>query len=135
MTNTSKPTVEQIKKWERVQKRIAELQKAEKEMRQAIVEGYFADREEGTNNKVIEGLDGQILKCVQKVTYSINEDDFQKIIDDKNAPELPLDRLVKTKHSLSLAEYDRLTPEQFAYFNQCVTSKLALPTLTIAEDK
>lgn len=130
----SAPTIEQIKLWEKTVNQIARLQKKEKEMRAAIVEAYFADREEGTNTFPLEG--DLALKCGQSISRKINMDEFEILQQEqakagRNTPKIPLEILVNFKPSISVTAYRQLNPAQKSYFDRCITSTESLPTLAL----
>jgi len=118
-----------ITRWIDLKSRIEnfkKIQDEEKQLRQLIVDKYFKEPVEGTNTHKESGL---IIKA--SVSYTRKVD--LKAVDFKKLRELGIDNnsLFRYSAELNLTQYRNLKDSQLEFVNEFVTTKPALPTLTI----
>ena len=118
-----------ITRWIDLKSRIEnfkKIQDEEKELRQLIVAKYFKEPAEGTYTHMESGL---IIKASVSYTRKV---DLTRI-DFKKLRELKINNNTLFRYSaeLNLTQYRNLKDSQLEFVNEFVTTKPALPTLTI----
>ena len=126
--------VEILTIWENTKAQLTKLKEYEMQVRKVIVYdgGFFsADKTSGTEHFTLAG--GYDLTSVKKETYNLDSDKVESALENFTEAEAAL--LVKWTATLSVANYKKLSPEQQAFFNECLEIKIGAPTLEIKAPK
>lgn len=123
-----------LAKWYGMQEQLSKLRVDEMDLRKKIIAAVFPTVKEGVNN--LDLPDGAVLKATGSTTRKVVEEVFLALRDEMAAQHsLPLDKLVRWKPEVVVAEYKKLDDESRAVFDQVLDIKPGTPSLEVAIPK
>ena len=126
-------TEDDLARWYKLKEQLASLKASEMLLRKFIFNSWFKEQE-GTQTHDITG--GFVCKGSMDFNYKVDEATFQTLREKfiEEGIQEP-DKLVRWKPELNKANYNQLTAEQRAFFDQCITITPGSPTLEITQPK
>jgi hypothetical protein len=147
-------TLDDVREWQEVSKRLQKLRGHEMMLRQRIYAAIFPSPKEGANKAQLP--DGTLFEATHKIDRKVDEAalaalkqytvaqfrsfltqlkiehasfaDDAKVVD---VLKLSVDKLIKYEPDLAVREYRTLTAEQAAVFDTCITAKPGSPSMTV----
>ncbi|AHN84533.1 putative DNA binding protein [Enterobacteria phage 9g] len=134
MNLTEEQKYELLYKWYSKKEELARVQAQERALRQSVVSVFFPDGLNENTNKI--KLDtGDDLVVTQPYTRKVDKAIFSQILPDLIKAGVDVNEVTETKVELRVAAYRKLTAEQLAIFDECVTTTLGSPQVKIAVKK
>lgn len=125
---------EKLMEWEAIVLQATVLKDREMTLRKELFAMAFPKPTEGTNK--LEIGNGYLLKGDYKLNRRLDEAALPTVLGKLKEINYPLiDRLVKYKPDMSIAEYRKLTDEQRKIMDECLTTSPGSPTLEIVAPK
>ena len=125
----TKPLIQRIAEWNKLQEKLKQAVKSEMALRKEIFAELFPAPREGVNSITLD--DGTIVKADHKITRTIDEAALTSAWGELVKAEIPVDDLIKTKPSLSVAAFRLLTDKQHMLFDICLEIKPGAPALEV----
>lgn len=129
--------------WRRSKEELDKAKEREMELRTQLAAMLFPNPSAGTQRFELGG--GYSVKLVHKINYKLDEDRVDDALDNiekqGNEGAFLADRLVKTKHELSISEYKKLDPSNPSHkkikaeLDKVLTTSPGAPTLELEEPK
>lgn len=134
MNLTEEQKYELLYNWYSKKEELAKVQAQERALRQSVVSVFFPDGLNENTNKI--KLDtGDDLVVTQPYTRKVDKAIFSQILPDLIEAGVDVNEVTETKVELRVAAYRKLTAEQLAIFDECVTTTLGSPQVKIAVKK
>lgn len=134
MNLTEEQKYELLYNWYSKKEELAKVQAQERALRQSVVSVFFPDGLKENTNKI--KLDtGDDLVVTQPYTRKVDKAIFSQILPDLIEAGVDINEVTETKVELRVAAYRKLTAEQLAIFDECVTTTPGSPQLKIAVKK
>lgn len=114
--------------WYKAKLKLDEAKELELKLRMEVVAQFFDELQEGTNKAE---NDKYTLVVVQPYTRTIDAAAYKSIKKDLVAAGIKMGDLVVEKPELKVAAYRKLTKEQLAIFDDVLTTKPGMPSLTV----
>ncbi|QXV77158.1 putative DNA binding protein [Escherichia phage ChristophMerian] len=134
MNLTEEQKYELLYKWYSKKEELAKVQAQERALRQSVVSVFFPDGLNENTNKI--KLDtGDDLVVTQPYTRKVDKAIFSQILPDLVEAGVDVNEVTETKVELRVAAYRKLTAEQLAIFDECVTTTPGSPQVKIAVKK
>lgn len=134
MNLTEEQKYELLYKWYSKKEELAKVQAQERALRQSVVSVFFPDGLNENTNKI--RLDtGDDLVVTQPYTRKVDKAIFSQILPDLIEAGVDVNEVTETKVELRVAAYRKLTAEQLAIFDECVTTTPGSPQVKIAVKK
>lgn len=134
MNLTEEQKYELLYNWYCKKEELAKVQAQERALRQSVVSVFFPDGLKENTNKI--KLDtGDDLVVTQPYTRKVDKAIFSQILPDLIEAGVDVNEVTETKVELRVAAYRKLTAEQLAIFDECVTTTPGSPQLKIAVKK
>ena len=134
MNLTEEQKYELLYNWYSKKEELAKVQAQERALRQSVVSVFFPDGLKENTNKI--KLDtGDDLIVTQPYTRKVDKAIFSQILPDLIEAGVDVNEVTETKVELRVAAYRKLTAEQLAIFDECVTTTPGSPQLKIAVKK
>ncbi|UVK80461.1 hypothetical protein [Escherichia phage vB_EcoM_PD328] len=134
MNLTEEQKYELLYKWYSKKEELAKVQAQERALRQSVVSVFFPDGLNENTNKI--KLDtGDDLVVTQPYTRKVDKAIFSQILPDLIEAGVDVNEVTETKVELRVAAYRKLTAEQLAIFDECVTTTPGSPQVKIAVKK
>lgn len=121
MNLTEEQKYELLYNWYSKKEELAKVQAQERALRQSVVSVFFPDGLNENTNKI--KLDtGDDLVVTQPYTRKVDKAIFSQILPDLIEAGVDVNEVTETKVELRVAAYRKLTAEQLAIFDECVTT-------------
>lgn len=134
MNLTEEQKYELLYNWYSKKEELAKVQAQERALRQSVVSVFFPDGLNENTNKI--KLDtGDDLVVTQPYTRKVDKAVFSQILPDLIEAGVDVNEVTETKVELRVAAYRKLTAEQLAIFDECVTTTPGSPQVKIAVKK
>lgn len=134
MNLTEEQKYELLYNWYSKKEELAKVQAQERALRQSVVGVFFPDGLNENTNKI--KLDtGDDLVVTQPYTRKVDKAIFSQILPDLIEAGVDVNEVTETKVELRVAAYRKLTAEQLAIFDECVTTTPGSPQVKIAVKK
>lgn len=134
MNLTEEQKYELLYNWYSKKEELAKVQAQERALRQSVVSVFFPDGLNENTNKI--KLDtGDDLVVTQPYTRKVDKAIFSQILPDLIEAGVDVNEVTETKVELRVAAYRKLTAEQLAIFDECVTTTPGFPQVKIAVKK
>jgi len=134
MNLTEEQKYELLYNWYSKKEELAKVQAQERALRQSVVSVFFPDGLNENTNKI--KLDtGDDLVVTQPYTRKVDKAIFSQILPDLVKAGVDVNEVTETKVELRVAAYRKLTAEQLAIFDECVTTTPGSPQVKIAVKK
>lgn len=134
MNLTQEQKYELLYNWYSKKEELAKVQAQERALRQSVVSVFFPDGLNENTNKI--KLDtGDDLVVTQPYTRKVDKAIFSQILPDLIEAGVDVNEVTETKVELRVAAYRKLTAEQLAIFDECVTTTPGSPQVKIAVKK
>lgn len=134
MNLTEEQKYELLYNWYSKKEELAKVQAQERALRQSVVSVFFPDGVNENTNKI--KLDtGDDLVVTQPYTRKVDKAIFSQILPDLIEAGVDVNEVTETKVELRVAAYRKLTAEQLAIFDECVTTTPGSPQVKIAVKK
>ena len=134
MNLTEEQKYELLYNWYSKKEELAKVQAQERALRQSVVNVFFPDGLNENTNKI--KLDtGDDLVVTQPYTRKVDKAIFSQILPDLIEAGVDVNEVTETKVELRVAAYRKLTAEQLAIFDECVTTTPGSPQVKIAVKK
>lgn len=134
MNLTEEQKYELLYNWYSKKEELAKVQAQERALRQSVVNVFFPDGLNENTNKI--KLDtGDDLVVTQPYTRKVDKAIFSQILPDLIEAGVDVNEVTETKVELRVAAYRKLTAEQLAIFDECVTTTSGSPQVKIAVKK
>lgn len=134
MNLTEEQKYELLYNWYCKKEELVKVQAQERALRQSVVSVFFPDGLKENTNKI--KLDtGDDLVVTQPYTRKVDKAIFSQILPDLIEAGVDINEVTETKVELRVAAYRKLTAEQLAIFDECVTTTPGSPQLKIAVKK
>lgn len=134
MNLTEEQKYELLYNWYSKKEELAKVQAQERALRQSVVSVFFPDGLNENTNKI--KLDtGDDLVVTQPYTRKVDKAIFSQILPDLIKAGVDVNEVTETKVELRVAAYRKLTAEQLAIFDECVTTTPGSPQVKIAVKK
>lgn len=134
MNLTEEQKYELLYNWYSKKEELAKVQAQERALRQSVVSVFFPDGLNENTNKI--KLDtGDDLVVTQPYTRKVDKAIFSQILPDLIQAGVDVNEVTETKVELRVAAYRKLTTEQLAIFDECVTTTPGSPQVKIAVKK
>lgn len=134
MNLTEEQKYELLYNWYAKKEELAKVQAQERALRQSVVSVFFPDGLNENTNKI--KLDtGDDLVVTQPYTRKVDKAIFSQILPDLIEAGVDVNEVTETKVELRVAAYRKLTAEQLAIFDECVTTTPGSPQVKIAVKK
>ena len=134
MNLTEEQKYELLYNWYSKKEELAKVQAQERALRQSVVSVFFPDGLNENTNKI--KLDtGDDLVVTQPYTRKVDKAIFSQILPDLIEAGVDVNEVTETKVELRVAAYRKLTAEQLAIFDECVTTTPGSPQGKIAVKK
>ncbi|QXV79312.1 putative DNA binding protein [Escherichia phage FritzHoffmann] len=134
MNLTEEQKYELLYNWYSKKEELAKVQAQERALRQSVVSVFFPDGLNENTNKI--KLDtGDDLVVTQPYTRKVDKAIFSQILPDLVEAGVDVNEVTETKVELRVAAYRKLTAEQLAIFDECVTTTPGSPQVKIAVKK
>jgi hypothetical protein len=134
MNLTEEQKYELLYNWYSKKEELAKVQAQERALRQSVVSVFFPDGLNENTNKI--KLDtGDDLVVTQPYTRKVDKAIFSQILPDLIEAGVDVNEVTETKVELRVAAYGKLTAEQLAIFDECVTTTPGSPQVKIAVKK
>ncbi len=134
MNLTEEQKYELLYNWYSKKEELAKVQAQERALRQSVVSVFFPDGLNENTNKI--KLDtGDDLVVTQPYTRKVDKTIFSQILPDLIEAGVDVNEVTETKVELRVAAYRKLTAEQLAIFDECVTTTPGSPQVKIAVKK
>lgn len=134
MNLTEEQKYELLYNWYSKKEELAKVQAQERALRQSVVSVFFPDGLNENTNKI--KLDtGDDLVVTQPYTRKVDKAIFSQILPDLIEAGVDVNEVTETKVELRVAAYRKLTDEQLAIFDECVTTTPGSPQVKIAVKK
>jgi hypothetical protein len=138
MTNLTTEQNDLLGAWRTAKTALENAKETEMELRKQVQKMFFPTPEKGTQR--VDLPMGYKLKLVHKINYNLGNNDLvNKALDEMaavgNEGTFIAERLVTWKPSLSISEYNALSPQYKAIINKVLTTSDGAPTLEIEEPK
>lgn len=134
MNLTEEQKYELLYNWYSKKEELAKVQAQERALRQSVVSVFFPDGLKENTNKI--KLDtGDDLVVTLPYTRKVDKAIFSQILQDLIEAGVDINEVTETKVELRVAAYRKLTAEQLAIFDECVTTTPGSPQLKIAVKK
>ena len=134
MNLTEEQKYELLYNWYSKKEELAKVQAQERALRQSVVSVFFPDGLNEDTNKI--KLDtGDDLVVTQPYTRKVDKAIFSQILPDLIEAGVDVNEVTETKVELRVAAYRKLTAEQLAIFDECVTTTPGSPQVKIAVKK
>lgn len=134
MNLTEEQKYELLYNWYSKKEELAKVQAQERALRQSVVSVFFPDGLNENTNKI--KLDtGDDLVVTQPYTRKVDKAIFSQILPDLIQAGVDVNEVTETKVELRVAAYRKLTAEQLAIFDECVTTTPGSPQVKIAVKK
>lgn len=134
MNLTEEQKYELLYNWYSKKEELAKVQAQERTLRQSVVNVFFPDGLNENTNKI--KLDtGDDLVVTQPYTRKVDKAIFSQILPDLIEAGVDVNEVTETKVELRVAAYRKLTAEQLAIFDECVTTTPGSPQVKIAVKK
>lgn len=134
MNLTEDQKYELLYNWYSKKEELAKVQAQERALRQSVVSVFFPDGLNENTNKI--KLDtGDDLVVTQPYTRKVDKAIFSQILPDLIEAGVDVNEVTETKVELRVAAYRKLTAEQLAIFDECVTTTPGSPQVKIAVKK
>ncbi|AKA60914.1 DUF7173 family protein [Dyella japonica] len=134
MNLTEEQKYELLYNWYSKKEELAKVQAQERALRQSVVSVFFPDGLNENTNKI--KLDtGDDLVVTQPYTRKVDKAIFSQILPDLIEAGVDVNEVTETKVELRVAAYRKLTAEQLAIFDECVTTTPGSPQVKIAVKK
>ena len=134
MNLTEEQKYELLYNWYSKKEELAKVQAQERALRQSVVSVFFPDGLNENTNKI--KLDtGDDLVVTQLYTRKVDKAIFSQILPDLVKAGVDVNEVTETKVELRVAAYRKLTAEQLAIFDECVTTTPGSPQVKIAVKK
>ncbi len=134
MNLTEEQKYELLYNWYSKKEELAKVQAQERALRQSVVSVFFPDGLNENTNKI--KLDtGDDLIVTQPYTRKVDKAIFSQILPDLIEAGVDVNEVTETKVELRVAAYRKLTAEQLAIFDECVTTTPGSPQVKIAVKK
>lgn len=134
MNLTEEQKYELLYNWYSKKEELAKVQAQERALRQSVVSVFFPDGLNENTNKI--KLDtGDDLVVTQPYTRKVDKAIFSQILPDLVKAGVDVNEVTETKVELRVAAYRKLTAEQLAIFDECVTTTPGSPHVKIAVKK
>lgn len=134
MNLTEEQKYELLYNWYSKKEELAKVQAQERALRQSVVSVFFPDGLNENTNKI--KLDtGNDLVVTQPYTRKVDKAIFSQILPDLIEAGVDVNEVTETKVELRVAAYHKLTAEQLAIFDECVTTTPGSPQVKIAVKK
>ena len=131
MNLTEEQKYELLYNWYSKKEELAKVQAQERALRQSVVSVFFPDGLNENTNKI--KLDtGDDLVVTQPYTRKVDKAIFSQILPDLIEAGVDVNEVTETKVELRVAAYRKLTAEQLAIFDECVTTTPGSPQVKIA---
>ena len=136
------PTNADIAEWYKLQAQLAPLKATEAMMRTRLAGHFFPNPTEGSaeNKHKLEDGTGAILQMDHKVNRKVLPPELDTLkakidAEGSNLPKLPFNKLIKYTPELVKAEYNKLTAEERALFDEALDIKPGMPDLKVVIPK
>lgn len=134
MNLTEEQKYELLYNWYSKKEELAKVQAQERALRQSVVSVFFPDGLNENTNKI--KLDtGDDLVVTQPYTRKVDKAIFSQILPDLVKAGVDVNEVTETKVELRVTAYRKLTAEQLAIFDECVTTTPGSPQVKIAVKK
>lgn len=134
MNLTEEQKYELLYNWYSKKEELAKVQAQERALRQSVVSVFFPDGLNENTNKI--KLDtGDDLVVTQPYTRKVDKAIFSQILPDLVKAGVDVNEVTETKVELRVVAYRKLTAEQLAIFDECVTTTPGSPQVKIAVKK
>lgn len=134
MNLTEEQKYELLYNWYSKKEELAKVKAQERALRQSVVSVFFPDGLNENTNKI--KLDtGDDLVVTQPYTRKVDKAIFSQILPDLIEAGVDVNEVTETKVELRVAAYRKLTAEQLAIFDECVTTTPGSPQVKIAVKK
>lgn len=134
MNLTEEQKYQLLYNWYSKKEELAKVQAQERALRQSVVSVFFPDGLNENTNKI--KLDtGDDLVVTQPYTRKVDKAIFSQILPDLIEAGVDVNEVTETKVELRVAAYRKLTAEQLAIFDECVTTTPGSPQVKIAVKK
>lgn len=134
MNLTEEQKYELLYNWYSKKEELAKVQAQERALRQSVVSVFFPDGLNENTNKI--KLDtGDDLVVTQPYTRKVDKAIFSQILPDLIEAGVDVNEVTETKVELRVTAYRKLTAEQLAIFDECVTTTPGSPQVKIAVKK
>lgn len=134
MNLTQEQKYELLYNWYSKKEELAKVQAQERALRQSVVSVFFPDGLNENTNKI--KLDtGDDLVVTQPYTRKVDKAIFSQILPDLIEAGVDVNEVTETKVELRVTAYRKLTAEQLAIFDECVTTTPGSPQVKIAVKK
>lgn len=117
--------------WNELQELLKDLKKVESTLRKEMLSEFFPSPEEGTNNCAL-GNDWKAV-CKQPVTRKCDEAAFEPVF--KQLPRGYRQKLIKTSHTLIVANYRKLSEDERKIFDEALIISNGSASLTVVPPK
>lgn len=121
---------ELLYQWYEKKQELAKLQAQERALRTTVVSAFFPDGLQENSNK-FKLETGDDLVVTQPYTRKVDKAIFSSILPEIVASGVDANELVETKVELRTACYRKLTPEQLAIIDECITTTPGSPQIKI----
>lgn len=127
---TEESKMELLFNWYNKQQELKKLQASEKAMRDTVVSVFFPEgMKEGTNNFKLST--GDVLSVVNPMNRKVDKAVFSSIIEQMIEKGIDVNEVVETKVELKVGAYRKLTVEQLAVMDECITMTQGSPQVTV----
>lgn len=134
MNLTEEQKYELLYNWYSKKEELAKVQAQERALRQSVVSVFFPDGlNENTNKIKLDTGDDPVV--TQPYTRKVDKAIFSQILPDLIEAGVDVNEVTETKVELRVAAYRKLTAEQLAIFDECVTTTPGSPQVKIAVKK
>lgn len=114
-------------RWYEVRQQLDRIKEEERELRDAVVNEFFAELDTGTERIDVPG--DATLVCTRSMNYRLDETALEEAL--KAVPKTKKDKLVRWKPSLDKRTYDSLSAKAKQGFDEAVIATPGAPSIKL----